>query len=59
MCPELYNIIKSGDTIQIDHENNQIIAKDSTFNIPPLSSSVMAILDAGGLVPMLKRQYQA
>lgn len=54
---ELGNLLKTGDEIQMDMEHRQIIAKGQTFPIPPLSPSVQAILDAGGLVPMLQKRF--
>jgi 3-isopropylmalate/(R)-2-methylmalate dehydratase small subunit len=56
VCPELHTLIKTGDSIQLDE--HQIIAGKHTFPIPELSPSVQAILDAGGLVPMLQRRFK-
>ena len=58
VCPGLNQIIRTGDTIQIDRDAGQITAGDHTFAIPRLSPSVQAILDAGGLVPMLQQRFQ-
>lgn len=57
VCPELADVVKTGDTITIDRETGQIHAAGQTFPIPPLSPSVRAILDAGGLIPMLQRRF--
>jgi 3-isopropylmalate/(R)-2-methylmalate dehydratase small subunit len=58
VCPGLVEIVHTGDTIQIDRDAGQIVANGQTFTIPRLSPSVQAILDAGGLVPMLQRRFK-
>ncbi|MFQ3648302.1 MAG: 3-isopropylmalate dehydratase [Anaerolineae bacterium] len=57
VCPPLHTLVKTGDMIEI--EDGVIRAAGQTFPIPPLSPSVQAILDAGGLIPMLARRFQA
>lgn len=52
---ELYQMLKTGDVIDIVDGN--IHANGKTYPIQPLSPSVQAIIDAGGLVPMLKRRF--
>lgn len=59
VCPELVEVVQTGDTITIDHTTQQIIAAGRVFAMPPLSASVQAILDAGGLLPMLQRRFGA
>jgi 3-isopropylmalate/(R)-2-methylmalate dehydratase small subunit len=49
-------LLKTGDEIEIDRD--QIIAAGQHFTAPALSPSVQAILDAGGLLPMLQRRFQ-
>ena len=56
VCAGLHVVVQTGDVITI--EAGQIIAGEHTFAIPPLSPSVQAIIDAGGLVPMLQRRFQ-
>jgi 3-isopropylmalate/(R)-2-methylmalate dehydratase small subunit len=57
VCDQLRNVVQAGDTITLDLENAQIIANGQTFAIPRLSPSVQAIMDTGGLVPMLRRRF--
>jgi 3-isopropylmalate/(R)-2-methylmalate dehydratase small subunit len=57
VCPELRDVVQTGNTITID--GAQIIVGLHTFTVAPLSPSVQAIIDAGGLVPMLQRRFQA
>jgi 3-isopropylmalate/(R)-2-methylmalate dehydratase small subunit len=59
VCPDLNQLVHSGDTIEIDRDAGQIVAGERVFTVPKLSPSVQAILDAGGLVPMLQRRFQA
>jgi 3-isopropylmalate/(R)-2-methylmalate dehydratase small subunit len=58
VCAGLNSVVKTGDVIDIDRQSNQIIAGDRIFVIPALSPSVQAILEAGGLVPMLQRRFK-
>jgi 3-isopropylmalate/(R)-2-methylmalate dehydratase small subunit len=58
VCPGLRDVVQTGDTINIDHAARQVIAGEHVFAITPLSPSVQAIIDAGGLVPMLQRRFQ-
>jgi len=57
VCPGLREVAQTGDTIIIDRAAGQIIAGEHVFAIPPLSPSVQAIIDAGGLVAMLQRRF--
>ncbi|CAG0959501.1 3-isopropylmalate/(R)-2-methylmalate dehydratase small subunit [Anaerolineae bacterium] len=57
VCPGLNTRVQTGDDIEIDITNGQIHAAGQTFTFPRLSPSVQAILDAGGLVPMLQRRF--
>ena len=57
VCSELRHHVQTGDTITVDRDMLQIIAGGCTFTIPPLSPSVQAILDGGGLLPMLQRRF--
>jgi len=59
VCPGLRDDVQTGDTITIDRAAGQIIAGANVFTITPLSPSVQAIIDAGGLVPMLQRRFEA
>ncbi len=59
VCAGLNHVIKSGDSIDIDLANATINAGGQTFSFPRLSPSVQAIMDAGGLLPMLQRKFQA
>lgn len=57
VCPELRQLVQTGDTIEIDRQTGQIFAAGRVFAVPSLSPSVQAILDGGGLLPMLQRRF--
>ena len=57
VCPQLHSHVNTGDTITLDTANAQIIANGQTFAVPRLSASVQAIIDTGGLVPMLRQRF--
>lgn len=57
VCPPLRDCVRTGDVIEI--EGGQIHAAGQVFPIQPLSPSVQAIIDAGGLVPMLQRRFES
>ncbi|MEO8397556.1 MAG: 3-isopropylmalate dehydratase [Chloroflexota bacterium] len=56
VIPGLAALLKTGDEIEIDGDT--IRFGDQIFTAPKLSPSVQAILDAGGLQPMLQRRFQ-
>lgn len=58
VCPDLNGLLQTGDTLEVDLDAGQISARGQLFTIPRLSPSVQAILDAGGLVPMLQRRFE-
>lgn len=55
VVPGLHRLLVSGDTLTID--GDRVRAAGQVFEVAPLSPSVQAILDAGGLVPMLQRRF--
>lgn len=59
VLPNLRSTVHTGDVITFDRANQQIIFADQVFHLPQLSPSVQAILDAGGLIPMLQRRFAA
>lgn len=58
VCPELHHLVQTGDTITISRDEGYIEAANQRFPIPRLSPSVTAILEAGGLVPMLQQRFK-
>lgn len=57
VLPELSGLLATGDTLDIDRAEGVVYAAGRAWLIPPLPASVRAILDAGGLLPMLQRRF--
>jgi len=57
VCPEIRHLVQTGDRIGLDIAGARLLAGDQEFTFARLSPSVQAILDAGGLVPMLQRRF--
>jgi 3-isopropylmalate/(R)-2-methylmalate dehydratase small subunit len=55
-CPELVDAAASGDEIEIEVLQNSIRLGDRNFSFPPLSDQVIEMLQAGGLVPYLRKK---
>jgi 3-isopropylmalate/(R)-2-methylmalate dehydratase small subunit len=48
--------VETGDEITIDFEAGTVHTPGSDYGFPPLASSVMEILNAGGLIPHVQRK---
>jgi 3-isopropylmalate/(R)-2-methylmalate dehydratase small subunit len=59
VCPPAVDAIQNGETIAVDADNYRIICGAGVFEFPPLSPSLKAILEAGGLIPMLQAKLAA
>ncbi len=55
-CPEAVLALRPGETAEIDLVRREIRCGAGTFTFPALSSTVLDIIAAGGLIPMLCRQ---
>ena len=55
---DLRSCVKTGDLVNIDRDAGEISIGEQVFTMPSFSSSVQAILAAGGLVPMLQRRFE-
>jgi 3-isopropylmalate/(R)-2-methylmalate dehydratase small subunit len=58
VCPAAVAAIGAGDSITVDLEANEIRCGADVFPFEPFSSSVRAILDAGGLIPSLQKKMK-
>ena len=58
VCPPVVNLVNSGDEISIDLDKLLITCRGSEFTFPPLSASVLGILQAGGLVPYIQNRLR-
>ena len=48
--------VKTGDEITIDFEKGVVTTPGGEFTFPPLAPSVMEIMDAGGLIPHVRKK---
>ncbi|MDZ4769327.1 MAG: 3-isopropylmalate dehydratase [Chloroflexota bacterium] len=56
VVPGLYKRVTTGDVIEYDADSATITAAGETFALPSLPDQVRAILEAGGLLALLKRR---
>jgi 3-isopropylmalate dehydratase small subunit len=58
-CPEAAAGVKAGDTLAVDIEGGRITNErtGADFRFQPFSPEVMAIVEAGGLMPYVKKQF--
>ena len=59
VSPRASELIRPGETVRIDLERNVIMCQAGEIGFPPLSPSVMRIVEAGGLVPYVKERLLA
>ncbi len=59
VCPPAVDAIQNGETVTVDADQYRITCAAGTFEFPPLSPSLKAILEAGGLIPMLRAKLAA
>jgi 3-isopropylmalate/(R)-2-methylmalate dehydratase small subunit len=59
VCPLAVEAIQSGEEVIVDTDACKVICAAGKFDFPPLSASLRAILDAGGLIPMLQHKLAA
>jgi len=55
-CPEAVDAIGEGDRVEIDLVRGTIQTGEKWFRFPPFSRPVMDLLEAGGMVPLLKKK---
>ena len=58
-CAEAVDAIENGETIEVDLAANKIRARAGEFIFPPLSPSLFDIIQAGGLIQMLRKKFGA
>src|SRR5260221_9413949 len=59
VCPAAVEAIQAGEVVTVDADNYTVTCAGGTFDFPPLSPSLKAIMEAGGLIPMLKVKLAA
>ena len=58
VCPPVVDWVNKGDEISIDLDKTTITCRAGEFRFPPLSASVLGILQAGGLVPYIQHRLR-
>ncbi len=59
VCEAAADRIEHGETITVDIDANTIVCGAGAFDFPPLSATVLAIIAEGGLIPMLRKRFNA
>jgi 3-isopropylmalate/(R)-2-methylmalate dehydratase small subunit len=59
IAPEVVDAIQHGESITVDADRFTVTCQAGAFAFPPLSPSLKAILEAGGLIEMLKVKLAA
>ncbi len=59
VCPDAVDAIEHGETITLDLDAHQIRTRAGTFEFPPLSPSLVHIIESGGLIQMLRKKFGA
>ena len=58
VCPGIANLVKRGDLLSVDLAAGMVVnlISGATAKAQPLSAYVMAILESGGVKPMIRKQ---
>lgn len=59
VCAEAVAAIQPGDAVRVDMDRHVIVCPAGEFAFPPLSPSIMGMVEAGGLVAYVKRRLAA
>lgn len=57
-CPEAVDNIKTGEEIAVHFSAGKIETKKGIFDFAPLPKAILNILEAGGLIPYIKRKIE-
>lgn len=55
-CPEAVEALESGDVVELDLTTGEIRSGSWTLGFPQLPEGVLAIFEAGGLIPYVRRK---
>lgn len=55
-CPELAEVVASGDIIEIDMDEARIVHGGQAYRFPPLPEQVREIVSAGGIIAYLQQE---
>ncbi len=56
--PEAVEAYNDGDTVEVDAINGTIKVGEQEFSFPPLPAEVLAINEAGGLLPYVRKKLE-
>jgi 3-isopropylmalate/(R)-2-methylmalate dehydratase small subunit len=57
-CPKAVKAYKKGDTVSLDVAEGTVTVGSDTFSFPKLPREILAICDAGGLLPYTRLRLQ-
>jgi len=58
-CPDAVQAYHDGENVAIDVEGGKITVGGATFEFPPLPPEILAIRDAGGLLPYARKKLES
>jgi len=57
-CPDAMKAYSKGDNVSLDIENGKIIVGKKSFSFPRLPKEILAIREAGGLLPFTRKKLK-
>ncbi|MCK5112649.1 MAG: 3-isopropylmalate dehydratase, partial [Thermoplasmatales archaeon] len=57
-CPDAMKAYSKGDNVSLDIENGKIIVGKKSFSFPRLPKEILAIREAGGLLPYTRKKLK-
>jgi len=57
-CPDAVKSYSVGDEVSVDIENGKITVGQKSFSFPKLPKEILAICDAGGLLPYTRKKLE-
>jgi 3-isopropylmalate/(R)-2-methylmalate dehydratase small subunit len=57
-CPEAVAAYKAGDDVKLDLAGGKILVAAKAYGFPPLPAQILAIRDAGGLLPYARAKLE-
>ena len=55
-CPDAVDAYKEGDAVKLDEQNGRIRINNKDYSFPSLPDEILAIRDAGGLLPFVRQK---